>query len=127
MLNGDESYKSYNSFATRDNSKCSPVGRNNSNIRKRKHIRSSEKNLKTICMAPNHLSGWKESMQAYTYLRWNTEPEHCLKKVSKDGVFCGSYLPVFSPNTRKYGPEKTPYLDIFHAVGSFQLTSLGYR
>ena len=41
----------------------------NSNIRKRKHIRSSEKNLKTICMAPNHLSGRKESMQAYTYLR----------------------------------------------------------
>ena len=29
----------------------------NPNIRKRKHIRSSEKNLKTICMAPNHLSG----------------------------------------------------------------------
>ena len=95
MLNGDESYKSYNSFATRDNSKCSPVGRKNSNIRKRKHIRSSEKNRKTICMAPNHLSG--------------------------------SYFPVFSPNTRKYGPEKTPYLDTFHAVGSFQLTSLGYR
>ena len=24
--------------------------------------------------------------------------------------------PVFSPNTGKYGPEKTPYLDTFHAV-----------
>ena len=23
---------------------------------------------------------------------------------------------VFSPNTGKYGPEKTPYLDTFHAV-----------
>ena len=23
---------------------------------------------------------------------------------------------VFSPNARKYGPEKTPYLDTFHAV-----------
>ena len=27
-----------------------------------------------------------------------------------------SYLSVFSPNTGKYGPEKTPYLDNFHAV-----------
>ena len=25
--------------------------------------------------------------------------------------FSGPYFPVFSPNTRKYGPEKTPYLD----------------
>ena len=28
----------------------------------------------------------------------------------------GPYIPVFSPNTGKYGPEKTPYLDTFHAV-----------
>ena len=27
-----------------------------------------------------------------------------------------SYLSVFSPNVGKYGPEKTPYLDTFHAV-----------
>ena len=26
------------------------------------------------------------------------------------------YLSVLSPNTEKYGPEKTPYLDTFHAV-----------
>ena len=25
-------------------------------------------------------------------------------------------IPVFSPNTKKYGPEKTSYLDTFHAV-----------
>ena len=30
-------------------------------------------------------------------------------KVSKYGIFSG-------PNTGKYGPEKTPYLDTFHAV-----------
>ena len=28
----------------------------------------------------------------------------------------GDLLSVFSPNTGKYGPEKTPYLDSFHAV-----------
>ena len=28
----------------------------------------------------------------------------------------GPYFPVFSPNTEKYGPEKTPYLDTFNAV-----------
>ena len=29
--------------------------------------------------------------------------------MSKNGVF-------FGPNERKYGPEKTPYFDTFHAV-----------
>ena len=28
------------------------------------------------------------------------------------------YLSIFSPNVGKYGPEKTPYLDTFHAVYS---------
>ena len=37
-------------------------------------------------------------------------------KVPKYGVFSGLYFPVFSPNTGKYGPEKYPYLDTFHAV-----------
>ena len=44
-------------------------------------------------------------------------------KVSKYGVFSGSYFPkfglnisVFSPNAGKYGPEKTLYMDTFHAV-----------
>ena len=44
--------------------------------------------------------------------------------MSKYGVFSGPYFPVFgtpylsvfSPNTGKYGPEVTPYLDIFYAV-----------
>ena len=48
--------------------------------------------------------------------------------MSKYGVFSGTYfhefglntekyyLLVFSPNTGKYGPEKTPYLDTFHEV-----------
>ena len=26
------------------------------------------------------------------------------------------YLSVFSPNARKYGPEKTPYLDTFRVM-----------
>ena len=30
------------------------------------------------------------------------------------------YLSVFSPNTGKYGPEKTSYLDTFHAVRCFR-------
>ena len=36
--------------------------------------------------------------------------------MSKYGVISGSYFPVFSPNTGKYGPEITPYLYTFHAV-----------
>ena len=30
------------------------------------------------------------------------------------------YLSVFSPNTGEYGPEKTSYLDTFHAVRCFR-------
>ena len=38
------------------------------------------------------------------------------RKVSKYGIFSGPYFPVFSPNTAKYGPEKTPNLDTFHSA-----------
>ena len=37
-------------------------------------------------------------------------------KVSKYGVISAPYFSVFSPNTGKYGPETTPYLDTFYAV-----------
>ena len=39
-----------------------------------------------------------------------------VRNVSKYGVFSGPYFHVFSPNTGKHGPEKTPYLEIFRAV-----------
>ena len=35
--------------------------------------------------------------------------------------FSGWYFPVFGLNTGKYGPEKTPYLVIFHAVSTSQV------
>ena len=38
--------------------------------------------------------------------------------MSKYGVLSGPYFPVFELNTEKYGPEKTPYLDTFHAVNN---------
>ena len=31
------------------------------------------------------------------------------------------YLSIFSSNAEKYGPEKTPYLDTFHAVADLDL------
>ena len=37
-------------------------------------------------------------------------------KVSNYRVSSGPYFPVFSPNTKKYGLEKTPYLDTFRVV-----------
>ena len=33
---------------------------------------------------------------------------------------------VFSPNAEKYGPEKTPYLDTFHAVLILKVVSLEF-
>ena len=35
---------------------------------------------------------------------------------SKFRDFSGPCFPVFGLNTGKYGPEKAPYLDTFHAV-----------
>ena len=32
------------------------------------------------------------------------------------------YLSLFSPNMGKNGPEKTPYLDTFHAVSDSTMT-----
>ena len=40
-------------------------------------------------------------------------------KVSKCRVFCGPYVPVLSPKVGKYRPEKTLYLETFHAVSIF--------
>ena len=40
-------------------------------------------------------------------------------KVSKYVVISGPYFPVFNPKTGEYEPEITPYLDTFHAVGTF--------
>ena len=37
------------------------------------------------------------------------------------------YLSIFSPNAGKYGPEKTPYLDTFHAVSPIQDGKMGRR
>ena len=38
--------------------------------------------------------------------------------MSKGRVFSGPYFPAFWLNTGKYGPEKTPYFDTFHAVNA---------
>ena len=40
---------------------------------------------------------------------------HCVKNHAIRSFF-GSYFPVFVLNTGKYRPEKTPYLDTFHAL-----------
>ena len=41
--------------------------------------------------------------------------QHCLKSVQIP-FFSGPYFPLFRPNTGKYVPQKTLYLDNFHAV-----------
>ena len=49
-------------------------------------------------------------------VRCTNEEKHYVQSVQKYGVFSDPYFPVFGLNTGKYGPEKTPYLDTFHAV-----------
>ena len=43
---------------------------------------------------------------------------HC-EKLSKSGAFSAPFFPVFGMNTGKFRTEKTPYLDIFHAVYTY--------
>ena len=47
--------------------------------------------------------------------------------MSKCGVFSGPYFPAFELNTEKYGPEKNPYLDTFHAVYIWLLKQITYQ
>ena len=42
----------------------------------------------------------------------NLEVDHYVKSVQ----IRSPYFPAFGLNTGKYGPEKTAYLDTFHAV-----------
>ena len=42
--------------------------------------------------------------------------EFFLVRIFPHSHWTRSYLSVFSPNVGKYGPEKSPYLDTFHAV-----------
>ena len=42
--------------------------------------------------------------------------KHTARKVSKYRVLSGPHFPVLALNTRKYGPEKAPYLRTIHAV-----------
>ena len=44
-------------------------------------------------------------------------------KVSKYEDISGPYFPVFSPKTRKYGPETIPYLETFHEVSKCTVLS----
>ena len=46
---------------------------------------------------------------------YNLKLIHCVKSV-QIRIFSGPYFPAFGLNRGKYGPEKTPYLDTFHAV-----------
>ena len=39
-----------------------------------------------------------------------------LESTDNISIIFTPYISVFSPNTGKYGPEKNPYLDSFHAV-----------
>ena len=44
------------------------------------------------------------------------------RKMSKYGGFSGPYFPpVFGLNTRKYGPEETPYLDVSRSANYMEL------
>ena len=60
------------------------------------------------------------------YISRNVNRYHCVKSVQIRS-FSGPYFPVFSSNTGKYGPEKTSYLDTFHAVYARFLTLFTLR
>ena len=60
-----------------------------------------------LWVMPNTGSSLRGNATVQIFTAWN---------VSKYGVISGPYFPAFGLNTGKYGPEKTSYLDTFHAV-----------
>ena len=48
------------------------------------------------------------------FVNLRIQSEYRKIRTRKNYVF--GHFQVFSPNTGKYGPKKTPYLDTFHAV-----------
>ena len=50
-------------------------------------------------------------LQIVYFIEYNN---HSVKSVQRRSFFSS----VFGLNTRKYGPEKTPYLDTFHTVNT---------
>ena len=79
----------------------------------------TESNSLTLCILVFKLNS------VWSIASWLYSNPSTTWKVSKYGVFSGPYFPAFGLNTEiylfsrnagKYGPEKTPYLDTFHAV-----------
>ena len=75
------------------------------------NITSVEKNLEMIGMLKNYYNVNPFPRHVSGYFN------HCVKSVLIRSYF-GLYSPVFSPNTGKYGPEKTPYLDTFNTLSA---------
>ena len=70
---------------------------------------------------PNQVKYGDRSLRVVGPKMWNYPLSHITstaRKESKYGVFSGPYFSVFSSNGGKYGPEKIPYLDTFHAVST---------
>ena len=68
--------------------------------------------------------GAKETMRHSRYEKAKVKIKtslcsHCVKRTQIQSYFW-SYFPVFSPDTGKYGPEITPYLDTFYAVSTLR-------
>ena len=49
----------------------------------------------------------------------DTKSTSLREKCLNTEFFSCPYFSVFNPNIGKYGPEKTPHLDTFHAVPNF--------
>ena len=61
------------------------------------------------------------------FVNYILSQNHCVKSVQIRDFFWPVFsrirteYAVFSPNAGKYGPEKTPYLDTFHAVSFYPI------
>ena len=73
------------------------------------------KGLKLLTIFAKSSEDWYDSQYASVFT-FSKFIHSTAWKVYKYRAFSVPYFPVFSPNIGKYGPEKTPYLDTFHAV-----------
>ena len=81
-----------------------------------KYLESSQISMEFFCENSQQFPQKIFFIDTWLGSKYSSEYTNTAWKESKNGFFSGPYFPVFSPNTGNYGPEKTLYLDTFHAV-----------
>ena len=126
LITSSKSIESFNSEAYSETYEISEIKIFAKMVNGRKPF---QKKLHLRCLTGFRKRTWKFVHLVYYFLvemsQWITN-ETNTNQLTILTFSCKVPLSVFSPNARKYGPEKTPYLDTIHAVYCFVKKSSFY-